>query len=257
MEPRAAAGRGIESLDGWCVSPHLPFHESVTLANSITVACAHLVVMNTWGVVNSFGLFQTHYTTALGRAPSNISWIGSVQIFLLFFIGALTGRLTDAGYFRHVFAIGAVFQIVGIFTASVAKQYWQVLLAQGICMGLGNGCMFCPCIATVSTYFNKRRSLAIGMVACGSATGGLVFPSMVRQLAPAQGFPAAMRAIGYVQVATLIVVFLFLKPRLKPRKSGPLVEWGAFRETEYALYAAATFCVSFPYSPSCLLLELG
>ena len=211
------------------------------------VACAHLVVMNTWGIVNSFGLFQSHYTTVLGRSPSDISWIGSIQIFLLFFIGSLTGRLTDAGYFRHVLVLGAVFQIVGIFTASVATTYWQVLLAQGICMGLGNGCLFCPSISTVSTYFSKKRNLAIGMVACGSGTGGLVFPSMVRQLAPVQGFPAAMRAIGYVQVATFVVVIVFLKQRIRPRKSGPLVEWSAFTEGEYTLYAMGSFSVSFVF----------
>jgi MFS family permease len=200
--------------------------------------------MNTWGIVNSFGLFQTHYTSALGHPPSDISWIGSLQVFLLFFIGAFTGRLTDAGYFRHVFVLGVIFQIVGVFTASVATQYWQVVLAQGICMGLGNGLLFCPCISTVSTYFSKRRNIAIGMAACGSATGGLVFPSMVRQLLPSQGFPAAMRAIGYVQIATFAVALVGLKQRIPPRKSGPLVEWRAFLEGEYALYAAGSFSVS-------------
>ncbi|KAK4149812.1 major facilitator superfamily domain-containing protein [Chaetomidium leptoderma] len=205
------------------------------------VASSHLVVMNTWGIINSFGLFQSHYTTTLGRSPSDISWIGSIQIFLLFFIGALTGRLTDAGYFRHVFAAGVVFQLVGIFTASVATQYWQLVLAQGICMGLGNGCLFCPSISTLSTYFSSRRSLAMGMAACGTATGGLVFPSMVRQLLPTQGFPAAMRAIGYVQVGTFAVALLGLKQRIPPRRSGPWVEWRAFREGEYTLYAAGSF----------------
>jgi MFS family permease len=200
--------------------------------------------MNTWGIVNSFGLFQTHYTTALGRPPSDISWIGSIQIFLLFSIGTFTGRLTDAGYFKHVFVLGVVFQLVGIFTASAATKYWQVLLAQGICMGLGNGCLFCPTISTVSTYFNKRRSLAIGIAACGSATGGLVFPSMVRQLLPSQGFPAAMRAIGYVQVATFAVAVFGLKQRVPPRRAGPVVEWSAFREAEYTLYAMGSFSVS-------------
>lgn len=203
--------------------------------------------MNTWGIINSFGLFQTHYTAALNRPPSDISWIGSIQIFLLFFVGALTGRLSDAGYFKHVFALGVVFQLVGIFTASVATEYWQVLLAQGICMGLGNGCMFCPCISTLSTYFSKNRSLAIGMAACGSATGGLVFPSMVRQLLPSQGFPAAMRAIGYVQLATFLVALVFLKQRVPPRRNGPLVEWQAFKEGEYTLYALGSFSVSFPF----------
>ncbi|KAL2015438.1 hypothetical protein VTK56DRAFT_5493 [Thermocarpiscus australiensis] len=205
------------------------------------VACAHLVIMNTWGMIGSFGLFQTYYATALGRPPSDISWIGSVQIFLLFFIGTLTGRLTDAGYFRHVFALGVVFQLVGIFTTSAATKYWQVLLAQGICMGIGNGCLFCPCISIVSTYFDKKRGIALALGACGTATGGLVFPGMVRQLLPAQGFAAAMRAIGYIQVGTFAVALLFLKPRIPPRKSGPLVEWAAFKEGEYTFYALGSF----------------
>ncbi|KAL2144186.1 hypothetical protein VTI28DRAFT_9477 [Corynascus sepedonium] len=207
----------------------------------MAVACTHLVVMNTWGVINSFGLFQAHYTSALGRPPSDVSWIGSLQIFLLFFVGALTGRLTDAGYFRHVFVLGVAFQLIGVFTAAAATQYWQVLLAQGICMGLGNGCLFCPCISTLSTYFHRRRALALALGACGSATGGLVFPGMVRQLLPTQGFPAAMRAIGYVQLATFAVALLGLKQRIPPRKSGPLVEWKAFSEGEYTLYAMGSF----------------
>jgi MFS family permease len=200
--------------------------------------------MNTWGIINSFGLFQTHYTATLGRSPSDISWIGSIQIFLLFFIGALTGRLTDAGYFRHVFALGIALQLLGIFATSAATTYWQVLLAQGICMGLGNGCLFCPCVSTLSTYFSTKRSLAIGIGACGTATGGLVFPSMVRQLLPAQGFAPTMRAIGYVQVATLAVAFVGLKQRIPPRRSGAWVDWGAFREAEYSLYAMGGFSVS-------------
>lgn len=210
----------------------------------IPVASAHLVIMNTWGLVGSFGLFQTYYATALGRPPSDISWIGSLQIFLLFFVGTFAGRLTDAGYFRHVFAAGVAFNIVGIFCTSAATSYWQVVLAQGICLGFGNGCMFCPAMATLSTYFDKKRGLAIGMASCGTATGGLVFPSMMRQLLPSQGFPASVRAIGFVQVATFAVAALFLKPRIPPRKSGPMVEWAAFKEGAYSFYAVGSFSVS-------------
>ncbi|KAK4223153.1 riboflavin transporter MCH5 [Podospora fimiseda] len=163
------------------------------------VLCAHLVITNTWGIINSFGVFQSYYTTALNRPPSDISWIGSIQIFLLFFIGTFTGRLTDAGCFRQVFAVGVLFQLAGVFCTSVAKTYWQVFLAQGICMGLGNGCLFCPCIATVATYLNRKRALELAIAACGSATGGLVFPSMMRQLLPRVGFSTAMQAVGAVQ----------------------------------------------------------
>ncbi|KAF7553383.1 hypothetical protein G7Z17_g3639 [Cylindrodendrum hubeiense] len=207
----------------------------------LQVLGCHLVVMNSWGFVNSFGVFQAYYTTSLGREPSDISWIGSLQTFLLFFIGTLAGRITDAGYFRHVFLTGAVFQLVGIYTASVATTYWQLLLSHGICIGIGNGCIFTPTLTILSTYFSTKRSIAIGIAACGSVTGGVVFPIMARQLLPSAGFPWTMRAIGFILLANLIVCLLIIKPRIPPRQTGPLIDWAAFKDPAYSFYAAGAF----------------
>lgn len=189
-------------------------------------------------------MFQTYYATTLALPPSTIAWIGSIQVFLLFFIGTFTGRITDAGYFRPIFMIGTLFQVLGIFATSFCTSYWQLFLAQGVCMGIGNGCLFCPAMATLSTYFSSKRGLALGLAACGSSTGGLVFPAMARQLLPTAGFGWTIRAIGFVQLATLIVANLCLKTRVPPRRTGALVEWAAFKELEYTLYAAGTFTVS-------------
>jgi predicted MFS family arabinose efflux permease len=203
--------------------------------------CGHLVIMNTWGVINSCGVFQSYSTTLLGRPPSDISWIGSIQVFLTFFIGTFTGRFTDAGFCRPVLLCGTFFVAIGIFTSSAATQYWQLLLSQGLCMGIGNGFLFTPAISLVSTYFEKKRSLAIGLAACGSVTGGLVYPAMAQQLLPSVGFGWAVRAIGFVQVSTLLLASLGMKSRLPPRRTGSLVEWGAFKEPEYVFYAAGMF----------------
>ncbi|KAI0893157.1 MFS general substrate transporter [Annulohypoxylon nitens] len=207
----------------------------------IACLCGHLAIMNTWGFINSFGVFQTYYVSMLGRAQSDVSWIGSIQVFLTFFIGTFTGRMTDAGFFRPVLIAGTAFMTLGIFTTSVATQYWQLILSQGICMGLGSGFIFCPAISTVSTYFSKKRSLAIGITACGSVSGGLIFPAMARQLLPSVGFGWAVRAIGFVQLGTLCFAILFMKSRLPPRRAGSLVEWPAFKELEYTFYAAGMF----------------
>lgn len=40
--------------------------------NAWLQAClAHLVICNTWGYINSFGIFQSYYTTTLNRSPSD------------------------------------------------------------------------------------------------------------------------------------------------------------------------------------------
>ncbi|KAM5344432.1 hypothetical protein ACJ41O_012968 [Fusarium nematophilum] len=193
------------------------------------------------GVINSFGAFQGYYVQTLNRPPSDISWIGSIEIFLLFFIGPFTGRLTDAGYYRPVAATGSVLVVAGTLATSACTQYWQILLAQGVCVGLGNGFLFCPTLAVLSTYFKKRRSLAIGITACGSSTGGVLFPVLVRQLLPRVGFGWTVRTVGFLQAGILAVALVCLKPRISPRKTGPVIEWAAFKEMEYTLYALGTF----------------
>jgi MFS family permease len=95
----------------------------------------------------------------------------------------------------------------------------------------------------VSTYFQRRKGFALGAVGCGNVTGGILFPSLARMLLPSIGFKWTVRAIGFVQLATLALVCWFLRPRILARKSGPLVEWKAFRELEYVFYTAGGFFV--------------
>ncbi|KAL6721383.1 hypothetical protein ACLMJK_000486 [Lecanora helva] len=201
----------------------------------------HLVVFNTWGYIASFGVFQTYYVGALHRPPSAISWLGSVQIFLLFFVGTFSGRATDYGLFRPTLFVGSLLQLLGVFMTSLSTKYWHVFLAQGICTGLGNGFLFCPSLSLLSTYFSKKRSFALGLGACGSATGGLVFPVIFQQLLPKIGFPWTVRVMGFVILALQAVTLAFSKPRLPPRKSGALVEWKAFSELPYTLFAVGMF----------------
>ncbi|CAG8133133.1 unnamed protein product [Penicillium olsonii] len=205
------------------------------------VALAHFVIFNTWGYINSFGVFQTYYTQTLGHPPSDISWVGSIQIFLLFFVGTFSGRATDAGYFKVTLACGALLLCFSIFMTSLCTKYWQLFLAQGLGQGIGCGMMFCPTLALVSTYFAKNRGIAIGMVASGSATGGLVFPAVVMKMLPQAGYGWTMRTLGFISLATLTPCVIFLKQRLPPRQSGPLVEWSAFREMPYLLFALGMF----------------
>ncbi|KAI9801724.1 MAG: hypothetical protein M1833_002406 [Piccolia ochrophora] len=242
-------GPGLENLD------HDPVTRSTTksswkdpgpppdggLVAWTQVIMGHLVVFNTWGYISSFGVFQSYYAEALSHPPSDISWVGSVQIFLLFFVGTFSGRATDAGYFHQTFLAGSILVVLGIFMTSLATEYWQLFLAQGVCTGLGNGLVFCPSLSLLSTYFSKHRSLAIGIAASGSATGGLVYPAMVQQLLPRIGFPWTIRAVGFVALGTMAVANVFSRTRLPPRKTGPLVEWSAFREASYSFFSVGMF----------------
>lgn len=207
------------------------------------VLAAHLLVFSGWGYVNSFGIFQSYYAVSLGLPPSTISWIGGLQTCLVFLVGAVSGRAHDAGYLRPALALGCSMQILALFMTSLCTRYWQLILAQGVCQGLGFGVCFTPAIALVSTYFKRHRSLAISMVASGAATGGVAFPLMAQQLLARVGFAWTVRAIGFVVIFNSAVALALVKSRLPPRKSGPLLELSAFQEKPYALFTLGMWFV--------------
>ncbi|KAH9907775.1 hypothetical protein F4778DRAFT_797847 [Xylariomycetidae sp. FL2044] len=48
----------------------------------------------------------------------------------------MSSRVTDAGFLRPVLACGTALMTLGIFATAAATRYWQLLLSQGLCMGL-------------------------------------------------------------------------------------------------------------------------
>ena len=54
---------------------------------------------------------------------------------------------------------------------SLGTQYYQIVLAQGVCVGIGAGCLFVPSVAIVATYFTTKRALMIGIAAAGGSLG--------------------------------------------------------------------------------------
>ena len=143
----------------------------------LQVAMGWLIIFVTWGFVNSFGAFQSYYTEILPEDPSTISWIGSIQVFLTFFIGAFSGRLLDAGLFVPTLFVGGILQLLGIFMTSLSTKWWQLLLSQGVLTGIGGGIFFCPSMGLIATYFSDRRALAVGIVSTGNSVGKNQNPS--------------------------------------------------------------------------------
>jgi hypothetical protein len=112
----------------------------------------HSTNSNERGICNTFGAYQTYYEVGLLRdqTPSNISWIGSLQAFLLLIVGGLlTGPIFDAGYLRSLVLVGSVSSVFGMMMTSICREYWQVVLAQGLTVGIGAGCMLLPSVAVM------------------------------------------------------------------------------------------------------------
>ncbi len=135
-----------------------------------------MLFFNTFGLINTFGIYQTYYESGqlFKASSSDISWIGSIQALTILFVGALTGPVYDAGYLRTLLVVGTFGVVFGHMMLSLCHEYWQVFLTQGITVGLGASCLFIPGIAVLPGYFSRHIGLAVGLAVSGSSFGKLM-----------------------------------------------------------------------------------
>ncbi|KAJ4474250.1 major facilitator superfamily domain-containing protein [Lentinula aciculospora] len=237
-ETEASASNNEVKKESTADPPPMDFPEG-GFAGWATVLGAFLVQFCGFGYSASFGVYQAYYTTVYisNESASTVSWIGGVNASMSIFIGLISGRLFDKGYFYHMVWGGAVLDIVCLWLLCLAKpdSFYQVrcffpssfltlvhlrstqnFLAQGLGCGIAQGMMYLPCIAVVSHYFKQRRALAMTIVASGSSMGSIIQPIMLNNLLNTNGFKTAAVANAALLSGILVIACALMRTRLPP-----------------------------------------
>ncbi len=202
-----------------------------------------MLFFNSWGLLNTFGVFQTYYEsgTLFTESSSNIAWIGGIQAYMLLTVGFISGPIYDRGYLRTLVIVGSFAVVFGLMMLSICKTYWQALLTQGFVVGIGAGCLFVPCVAVLPTYFNTKLGLVVGLAAAGSSLGGVIYPIVLYQLIDRLGFGWSVRVLAFIALGTLLIPIAVMKMRVKPPKARALTDWSAFTDWGWGVFTIATF----------------
>ena len=128
-----------------------------------------------------------------------------------------------------------------------STEYYQIVLAQGVCSPLGAAMIFYPAMSSVGTWFHKRRALALGIMASGSSLGGVIFPIMVEHLNRRVGFAWSMRAAAFLILGLMVYANLTVKSRLPPTPRPWSVKEFVqpLKEPPFFLIVAASFLFFF------------
>ena len=202
------------------------------------------------GTLNSFGVYQAYYQSnrLSSSSPSSVSWIGSIQVFIAIGFGIFTGPLYDRGLLRFLVPGGSFLTVFGMMMTSIGDSYYQLFLAQGLCVGFGMGLVYVPILGEVSRHFSKKRPIALGLSSTGACVGGVIFPVLFRQLLPQIGFGWTVRVHAFVNfgcgVTASIIVCLGPPQVQSSRRAWDLT---AFREIPFTFFTLGMFLVFVPY----------
>ncbi|KAF2030544.1 MFS general substrate transporter [Setomelanomma holmii] len=218
----------------------------------IQVGVNHLVMMNSFGLIQSFGIFQLPYEVMLNSTPSTVAWIGSVHIFLVYFLGAFTGWILDRGYYRYSMALGSALQIIGLVVAGFSRTVGMTFVFHGLFQGIGHGLMFCPAVTTTAVYFknSKLRMVALGIAGCGASTGGMLFPGIARHTINTLGLNYTLWIMCGVVCFNSILIQGLARTGSKVKSPASTHSsnqnygiWHVFKKPSYTLYVIAMFFI--------------
>ncbi|KAF8329279.1 major facilitator superfamily domain-containing protein [Amanita rubescens] len=175
-----------------------------------TLCGSFLILVCATGVLQAFGVFQDYYTTVFltKYTASDISWIGSVQVFFELVLGIVAGKLYDAGYCRSMITGASILFSFSYFMLSLVQkeQYYQTFLAQGIGLGIAIGFLFVPACTLASIHFKYNQALAVGIVLAGGPLGAVVYTIMLNYMLNSSiGFAWSIRAAAFLSAALLLV----------------------------------------------------
>ncbi|KAI1879833.1 hypothetical protein JX265_001454 [Neoarthrinium moseri] len=209
----------------------------------LVAAGGHAIFFCCLGFSNAFGSFEEYYLShqLQGHSPDDIAWIGSLSAYIQFAAGMVGGPLFDR-FGAKMIRPAAVLYVFAVMMLSLCTEYWQIMLVQGVLMGIVMGFLQIPAFAAVSQWFDKKRAAAFGVVVSGSSIGGVAIPIALSKMlnGSSLGFGWSVRIIGFLIMPLMGFALLTVKARLPPRKSTFWIP-AAFKDRRFVLIIVAMF----------------
>ncbi len=188
----------------------------------LVVLAAYFGAMVSFGslLVFTFSIFLKPLSGAFGWSRESISAAFGFAALTVAVCSPPIGHLLDRFGPRRVILpcmaiFGLAFASLGFLTPSLAHLYAVFVLLGAI----GNGTTQMGYSRAVSTWFDRRRGVALALMMAGVGTGSIVFPPLAQYIIDGYGWRAAYMALGgLVLVLGIPLTALFVRER--PRESG-------------------------------------
>ena len=99
---------------------------------------------------------------------------------LSYFAAPAVGRMSDCFGCRVTTICGSLLCALSLFATSFAKSISHVFLSYGLLFGLGAACVRTCTFLVAAKHFNRRRSMATGLVSSGTGLGIFVLDPLLK-----------------------------------------------------------------------------
>ena len=153
-------------------------------------------------LVYTFGIFLKPVTEEFGWSRQSASLAFGIAAMMLAACSPALGYLLDrVGARRVILPCMAVFGCAFASLALLTHQIWHLYVIFAILGAVGNGAAHLAYTRAVSSWFDRRRGMALAIVMTGGAVGAIVLPPAAQALVEGLGWRGAFATLGAVVLA--------------------------------------------------------
>lgn len=158
----------------------------------------------------ALGLYVTPLEDEFGWSRSSLQIGFSISLLISGLASPLAGRLVDRHGARLTIIVGTVLTVASYLVLALTDTLWEWYLYQSVNAFFRSFMFYIPFQVLISSWFNRKRGRAVGILATGFSLGVILFLVM-QQLIDNVGwrfsfiFAAAALAVIFLPVALFVV----------------------------------------------------
>ncbi|XP_031557859.1 monocarboxylate transporter 10-like [Actinia tenebrosa] len=180
-----------DSLRSWLVCC------TATISDSVHLSLSHC-----------FALILPILVEEFNETRENAAWIGSIAYSMTFLLSPLCTLCCKYFGCRKTAVVGNLSCAAGLVISSFSTSFHLLYFSYSILLGAGGSLLHISGILLVQRYFNKKRSLATGVVSTGSSFGAVLGP-LYQLLIQRVGWKNTYRMIASCFSVSILLVLLF------------------------------------------------
>jgi MFS family permease len=174
---------------------------------AVSLALSTIGGVGMWSVVVALPAVQADFGVARGAAslPYTLTMLG-------FGAGSImAGRASDRYGIMPPLVATALLLAAGFVLAALAPSLLTYAAVQGLLIGVGSSATFSPLLAHMSQWFDRRRGIAVAIVASGNYLAGAVWPPVVQHFIATSGWRPTYVGIGVFCALTMVPLSLLFR----------------------------------------------
>jgi len=195
--------------------------EVLCYGHYVVPSCFLVMFLLYGAVLNTFTVFFNPIVRDLDWSNTALSVAMAVGAIGMGITAPVAGILMDRIGAKPLMLTGTLLIGTGIMVASRTMYPWQIYIIYSF-IGIGLACAtVIPCSLIISNWFVSRRGLAMGIMAMGTSTGGMLVSPVADWIIRNHGWRTAYIASGTMILVVGLPIVAFL---LRPHPSGAGLE---------------------------------